>query len=211
MLGLRDPSQIVDFALATAKVVDPAGYAEFEAGKQAIGRRLGIDVDEDVLAQLTGDVCAVVSIDGKFGVRAELEDPDGVRGDAREDHGRAARVLRRRHRDRQGGRPLLRRRDRRRQELRASGVAEGALVVANNPLLASEVATRGARGRRGPGGRVRRGRPTPSSSPTPRSRSSGAGSQALGGSLFTGPLGDLLTSASASTDGLTGRLELKIE
>jgi hypothetical protein len=37
------------------------------------------------------------------------------------------------------------------------------------------------------------------------------GLQGLGGSLFTGPLGDLLASASASTDGLAGRFELKIE
>jgi hypothetical protein len=37
------------------------------------------------------------------------------------------------------------------------------------------------------------------------------GLEGLGGSLFTGPLGDLLTSATASTEGITGRLELKIE
>ena len=37
------------------------------------------------------------------------------------------------------------------------------------------------------------------------------GLEGLGGSLFTGPLGDLLLSTEASTDGLRGKLELEIE
>ena len=37
------------------------------------------------------------------------------------------------------------------------------------------------------------------------------GIQGLGGSLFTGPLGDILSSSEASTDGITGSLMLEIE
>jgi hypothetical protein len=37
------------------------------------------------------------------------------------------------------------------------------------------------------------------------------GLEGIGGSLFTGPLGDLFQSVSASTEGLSGRLELTID
>src|SRR6185503_12730383 len=79
-VSLRDPSQVVDFALAAAKVVNPAGYAQFETGKATIGRRLGIDVDDELLGQLTGDLAAVVTLDGNFGARAQLDDPDAFKG-----------------------------------------------------------------------------------------------------------------------------------
>ena len=208
VLGLRDPSQIVDFALATAEVVDPAGYAEFQSGKEQAGRRLGVDIDKDVLAQLTGDVSAVVSIDGKFGVRAELEDAaafeqtlakivDGLPQFS--DDISIAKA---------GGRfYTLTADDGKRYTL---GVAEGALVVASDLPLANQVATRPLVDAEGQEGAFVAAADAEQVANAALARLAG-GLQGLGGSLFTGPLGDLLTSTSASTDGLTGRLELKIE
>ena len=208
VLGLRDPSQIIDFAMATAEVVDPAGYAEFQSAKEQAGRRLGVNIDEDVIAQLTGDVSAVVSIDGKFGVRAELEDAaafertlakivDGLPQFS--DDITIAKA---------GGRFYRLSSDDGKQY--ALGVADGALVVASDLPLASEVANRGLVDAEGQEGAFVGTADAEQVANAALARLAG-GLQGLGGSLFTGPLGDLLTSASASTDGLTGRLELKIE
>jgi hypothetical protein len=210
VLALRDPSQIVNFGIAAAEVVDPAGYAEFEAAKAGVGKRLGIDVDRDVLDQLTGDVAAVATIDGRFGLRAELENAAAFEKTL-------AKVM--------DGLPefsddvTIRRSkgDTPSYEVTTSdgqtyavGVAEGALVVANDGDLASEVATRGlvdANGQQGAFVGVADAEQLVNAGLAQYR----GGLEGLGGSLFTGPLGDLLTSATASTEGITGQLRLAIE
>ena len=207
VLGLRDPSQIVDFALATAKVVDPAGYADFQSAKDQMERRLRIDIDEDVLAQLTGDVSAVASIDGKFGVRAELEDAAAFErtlakiADGLPEFSDDITITK------ADGRFYVLSSGGQRYAL---GVAEGALVVASDLPLASQVATRPLVDAEGQEGAFVAAADAEQVANAALARLAG-GLQGLGGSLFTGPLGDLLTSTSASTDGVTGRLELKIE
>ncbi len=210
LLGLRDPAQVIDFALATAKVVDPAGYAEFQSGKQSVGRRLGIDVDDDVLAQLTGDVAAAITIDGEFGVRAELEDADAFERtlakvmDGLPEFSDDVTVTKPKQGDRFYG---VASED---GDSFAVGVAEDALVVANNATLASEVATRGLVDAEGQEGAFVVAADAEQLANAAIARFSG-GLQGLGGTLFTGPLGDLLQSVSASTEGLTGHSELKID
>jgi len=209
-LGLRDPSQVIDFALATAKVVDPAGYAEFQSGKEAVGRRLGIDVDEDVLAQLSGNVAAVVSIDGNFGVRAELEDPDAFEGTL-------AKVMEELPRLADGVTVTEPKQGNRFYGVAtadgdsfAVGVAEDALVVANTAELASEVATRGLVDPGGAEGAFVATADAEQLANAAIARFAG-GLEGIGGTLFTGQLGDLFQSVTASTEGLSGRLELTID
>ena len=210
VLGLRDPSQLVDFGLATAKVLDPAGFAEFEAGKEAVGRRLGIDVDEDVLAQLTGDVSAAVTINGEFGLRAELEDADAFEGTL-------AKIMEGLPKFSDDVTVTLAKQGNRFYGVAtkdgdsfAVGVAEGALVVANTAVLASEVATRGLVDAEGQEGALVTLADAEQIANAALARFRG-GLEALGGSLFTGPLGDVLQSVEASTEGLSGRIELEIE
>ncbi len=208
VLGLRDPAQIVNFALATAEVVDPAGFAEVESAKQQAGRRLGVDIDQDVIAQLTGDVSAVVSIDGKFGVRAELDDAAAFERtlakimDGLPEFSDDVTIAK------AGGRYYtLSTEDGKRYAL---GVAEEALIVASDLPTATQVASRPVVDAEGQEGAFVASADAEQLANAVLGMAAG-GLQGLGGSLFTGPLGDLLTSASASTDGLTGRLELKIE
>ena len=209
-ISLRDPSQVIDFALEAAKVVDPAGYTQFQVGKQAIGRRLDIDVDEDVLAQLTGDVAAVVELDRKFGVRAELEDADAFEAtlakimDGLPEFAEGVTVTKLGRGDRfyevttpEG-------------ESYVTGVANGSLVVANDAGLASEVATRRLVDAEGQEGALVQAADAEKIANELIVRLAG-GLQGLGGSLFTGPLGELLSSAEASTEGIVGRLTLEIE
>jgi Protein of unknown function (DUF3352) len=75
-LGLRDPSQVVSFFEVAFQTLDPRGFGEYETGKRAIAQRFEIDLDEDVFGQLTGDLSVSVAVDGAFGARAEVADPD---------------------------------------------------------------------------------------------------------------------------------------
>ena len=74
--GLRDPSQVIAFFESTFQTIDPAGFGEYQTGKRAISQRFDIDVDEDLFGQLTGDLSVSVAVNGTFGARAEVEDPD---------------------------------------------------------------------------------------------------------------------------------------
>jgi hypothetical protein len=74
-LGLRDPAQLLEFAQATGRAIDPVGFVGFEEGKAQIERRLGVDLDKDVIDQIDGDLALSIGLDGKFGARAELKDP----------------------------------------------------------------------------------------------------------------------------------------
>ena len=100
-------------------------------------------MDRDVIGQLTGDVQAVATLDQKFGVRAEVEDPaafektlDKVMAGLPEyadgvtitKPGRGERLYAVATADGQ---------------TYAVGVADGALVMANDPGLAGEVVGRG--------------------------------------------------------------------
>lgn len=71
-VGLRDPSQIADFAQLAA---EEAGAGEIELAKSQISDRLGIDLDEDVIGQLTGEASVAVNLQGNVGFRSELADP----------------------------------------------------------------------------------------------------------------------------------------
>jgi hypothetical protein len=74
--GIRDPSQVVTFFEAAIQAVDPRSSGDYEAGKQAISQRLGVDLDEDLFGQLTGAMSVSVAVNGSFGARAEVKSPD---------------------------------------------------------------------------------------------------------------------------------------
>jgi Protein of unknown function (DUF3352) len=79
-VGLRDPSQLVTFFESALQAVDPDTYGDYEQGKRAIEGRLDIDVQRDVIDQLTGNLSVSASIDGDFAARAELKDADAFAG-----------------------------------------------------------------------------------------------------------------------------------
>jgi hypothetical protein len=74
--GLRDPSRLIAFFESAFQTLDPQGFGDYETGKRAISQRYDIDVDEDVFGQLTGDLSVSAAVNGAFGARAEVEDPD---------------------------------------------------------------------------------------------------------------------------------------
>ena len=74
-VGLRDPSQLVAFFESALQAVDPQTFGDYEQGKRALSAKLDLDIDKDVIAQLTGNLSVSATIDGEFGVRAEVKDP----------------------------------------------------------------------------------------------------------------------------------------
>ncbi|MDQ4048936.1 MAG: DUF3352 domain-containing protein, partial [Actinomycetota bacterium] len=74
--AVKDPAQIVDFAERAAQATDPAGFGDFETLKRAVEKELDIDIERDVLKQLEGEVAVTFAVNGNYGVRAELKDPD---------------------------------------------------------------------------------------------------------------------------------------
>ncbi len=75
-IGVRDIGQIVSFVETVAQAVSPSAYGDYSAAKTQIERRLGVDVEKDILDQLSGDISASISLEGKFGVRVEPKDPE---------------------------------------------------------------------------------------------------------------------------------------
>jgi hypothetical protein len=75
-VGLRDPGQLVAFFESALQAVDPGTSGEYEQAKRALSARLDLDVDEDLIGQLTGNLSVSATIAGEFGVRAEVKDPD---------------------------------------------------------------------------------------------------------------------------------------
>jgi Protein of unknown function (DUF3352) len=74
-VGLRDPSQLVAFFESALQAVDPQSFGDYEQGKRAIEAKLDLDVDKDLIAQLTGNLSVSVTIEGDFAARAEVKDP----------------------------------------------------------------------------------------------------------------------------------------
>jgi hypothetical protein len=73
--GVRNPAQLYTFGQTVARITDPAGYAKFVRDKAKASKDLGVNVDRDIFAQLTGNTAFSVALDGKFAVRADLRDP----------------------------------------------------------------------------------------------------------------------------------------
>jgi hypothetical protein len=76
-LGIRDPQQIYNFVISSLQAANPQQFGQLTAGKQQIGRKLGVDIDKDIVGQLTGNSALSVAADSKgdFAARADLKDP----------------------------------------------------------------------------------------------------------------------------------------
>jgi catechol 2,3-dioxygenase-like lactoylglutathione lyase family enzyme len=72
--GVRNPAQTLRF-YAAALGLNPITARQYSTGKAKLNRQLGIDIDRDVIDQLTGDATGSVSLTGGFAFRAQVADP----------------------------------------------------------------------------------------------------------------------------------------
>jgi Protein of unknown function (DUF3352) len=218
--GIRDPAQIVRFAEAAGQAIDPRGFADYARARRTIDARLDISIDEDLIGQLGGDLSASVAPDGGFGVRAELKDPTAFERTLAKIAGvlpsfaRGAGLGAVRIEKPAGGDDLYAARQADGDAV-FFGVLDDVLVVAGSLERARELVSEEPEPVDGAEGAVVTSSDAEELANAVIRRFGPAlglgGLEGFGAQLFTGPLGDLGGSVSASTDGLRGRVELEIE
>jgi uncharacterized protein DUF3352 len=73
--GIRNLAQTVRFGEQVARITDPAGYAKYTRDKAKLSKQLGVNIDRDVIGQLTGNATVSVAVDGGMALRADVRDP----------------------------------------------------------------------------------------------------------------------------------------
>jgi hypothetical protein len=210
--GLRDPSQIVDFAEQAGKAVNPRDFNDFQTAKRQIDRQLGVNIDQDIVEQLTGDVSVNVNVNGDFGARAEVKDPAAFERTL-------ARVARLAPRISQGQIRSVRKSGDLYQAVDNSGetivfgVDDRVFVASNDASRARRLSSASGEAVPGAEGSVAFTADAERVADQAIERLApqiGLGG-ALGGQLFTGPLGGLTGSVSTDTDGMRGSFKLGID
>ena len=219
-LGIRDLAHIVKFAENAGQAVDPAGFGDYAKAKKTIDTQLGVSLDDDLVGQLTGNVSSSVSADGKFGVRAELRDPQAFERTLAKvadvlpnfAEGAGFGIVSLSKPNGGNGFYALAQPD---GDAVVFGVIDDVLVVANDPARADELAAQEPSAVSGAKGSV----VVSTDAQQLANALLGQFGPALGlgdlggigGALFTRPLGDLNGHVSASSDELRGKLTLAID
>ncbi len=217
-VGLRDPAQVFSFGESAAQAVNPRGYSDYQTAKATIERRLGIDIDDDLIGQLEGDASLSISTQGAVAARIQLADeaafkrtlsklekelPEILSGSS----GSTTRLTK------AGDFSVLRSSD---GDTVAYAVVDGSLVISNRLARAQQVARQepepvaGAKGALAMKADAQQLFLQALRSQGTALPGGGIG-QALGGQLIAGPLDELTGSATTSKDGITGRLRLTFD
>jgi hypothetical protein len=74
-IGVRDPAHVITYYESVLKSATPAVYKAFLKKKAMAEKTLGVNIDRDLVGQLTGNSAISVSLSGDFAIRADLRDP----------------------------------------------------------------------------------------------------------------------------------------
>lgn len=211
--GIKDPTQIVDFAERAGQAIDPGGYGDYAQAKRTIERQLDVDIENDLLDQLEGDMAITFAVNGKFGARSKVKDPrrfdqtlaklgkvlpDVAESATGESVGYA--------KPKKGGDfYALATAD---GDSVVYGVVDGVFVLANDPRTAGQLSTEDTKPIAGSRGSVVVNADAAQLVQQILGQLGGAG---LAGAVVTGPLGDLTGSVSTETSGLTGSFTLNFK
>jgi Protein of unknown function (DUF3352) len=219
-VSLRDPSQLIEFAQATGKSVDPNGFGGgLATGKAELNRQLGIDIDEDLIGQLTGDLAVSVTLDGKFGARAELKDPAAFEDALAKVAKRLPEMLKGITGEKVGlATPTS---DEDFYAVATAdgtnvvfGVVEDVFVIANDPKIAGTLATDQLKAVPGAKGSLVLNASAEQLAQEIISQAAGQDfdlTELIGGKIVTRPLDELNGSVETSTSGLSGSFELTLD
>ena len=218
-VGLRDPAQLFTFGESAAQAVSPDQYADYSAGKAAAERRLGIDIDEDLIAQLEGDASLSISTRGDVGVRIALADEAKFSDTLAKLEKELPRFISRTGGSRTrltkaGDVTILSSAD---GDTIAYKVEDGALLISDKPARVEQLSgeqpvdVQGAKG-----ALVMQADAQQLVLEALRSRGGSLGGggglgQALGGRIVAGALDQVTGSAEASKDGITGKFTLTFD
>jgi len=215
--GLRRLAQSFKFGEQTAQATDPSGFGDYLTARKQLERKLGIDVQRDLIDQFSGNASVSVDVRGKFGLRSELQDPRRFESTLEKLADRLPDVARQ-----LGGKPIGIAKPKGGQDFYALatpdgqsfafGVVDDAFVLANDSGKAGALAAAkpevvdGAKG-----AVVMRANAQELAQQALQSFGGVTGLQGIGASLFLGPLGDLTGSLSSSPDGLRGSIRLSFD
>jgi hypothetical protein len=203
-VGLRNAQQLIAFVQNTAKAVDPEGFAKFQSKKDAAGSLAGIDIDRDLIGQLTGATSVTGGLDGSWALRSEPKDPaaleqsiarlvaKGKAGDLRFKESDGLVELT----DESGEKFYF-------------GIVDGKLVASPDATKAKAAASAPAQAVPGAKGALVA---VADGEAIAKSVLAGMGGNgALGGQFFTGPIGDLTAWMTSGPDAMRGRLKLTVK
>jgi hypothetical protein len=216
-LGIRDPAQVVQFAERAAQAVDPQGFGQYALAKKTLDAQLGISIDDDLIGALTGDVSGSFGLDGRFGARAELKDPEAFERTLAKVapalppllRGAGSGPVTLKKPGARGGLYVLR-------EAHGDdyffGVVDGRFVVASDRARAARLATEDPTSVPDAEGAVVIGADGAQLA-NEFLRLSGftTGLDAFGARLFTGALGDVTGSVAAEPDGVHGSFKVELD
>lgn len=215
-MGLRGFDQIVKFAEGAAQATSPSDFGSYESAKRTIERQLRLDLQKDVIDQLSGDISATVSPTGATGgLVAEVEDAD----EFEDTLAKVARVLPAVVRSTSGGGRASVRKVGGLYSATSSGgsIAFGMVgdkfVLSDNPISARLAASAPSERVGGAEGAFAMKADAGQLVTRALSQMGGSGGlgTALGAQVFAGPLGDLTGSVKADTKGISGKVSLTFD
>lgn len=208
--GVKDPTQIIDFAESAARAIGPGGFGDYARAKRTIEKQLDLSIENDLLKQLEGDLSITFSVDGKFGARTRVKDPRAFDRTL----AKLGKVLPDVAQSAVGG-SVGYAKPKKGGDFYALaaadgssvvyGVVKGVFVLANDPKVAGRLASESTKKIPGGDGSVV---VNADAGQLVQRLLGGAG---LAGALVTGPLGELTGSMSADTSGLTGNFKLTFD
>lgn len=214
--GLRGVDQIVKFAENAGQAVNPSEFGSYETAKSTIEKQLKLDLEKDVLEQLSGDITASASPSGaSLGLKAEVKDPDAFKDTLAS----VTKVLPAIARSSGGTRVVIRKSGdlysaRSSTGSLAYGLVGDTFVLSQTPSGARTIASAPTESVEGAEGAFAMKADAGQLVTRAIGQLGSSGGQlggALGAQLFAGPLGDLTGSVKASTDGVGGKITLTFD
>jgi hypothetical protein len=206
--GVRNPAQIVSFAQQAAQITNPTGYATYARDKQRLSKQIGVDVDRDLIGQLTGDATLSVGVDGTIAARADVRDPAAAAATLKKVAPRLVKFARKRGKTvtLTTAQNLYVFTNANRKKL-AFGVIGKSFVLANDPARAAQIAAQSPSTVSGAKGSL----VVFSDARALANAIAAKRGQGVAAQIVTSALGDLTGSAQTETDGISGTVKLQIK
>jgi hypothetical protein len=213
-LGIRGLDQTERWAESVAHAVSPTSYSNFVANKKKIKSQFGLDLDKDLIDQLSGNASISLDIQGHFAARVEPKDPAALSKTL----GKFARVAPE-FAQGAGLRGAKLTRVRGLYRLTGSdgksiyyGMVGKVFALSNNPASLAQIASDTPQPVPGAKGAVAINSDIGKVLSEVISQAAGGGlGGSFGGSLATAPLGNLTGWFNSSTGGITGHEKLEIK
>jgi hypothetical protein len=213
-LGIRGLDQTERWAESVAHAVSPTSYSNFVANKKKIKSQFGLDLDKDLIDQLSGNASISLDIQGHFAARVEPKDPAALSKTL----GKFARVAPE-FAQGAGLRGAKLTRVRGLYRLTGSdgksiyyGMVGKVFALSNNPASLAQIASDTPQPVPGAKGAVAINSDIGKVLSEVISQAAGGGlGGSFGGSLATAPLGNLTGWFNSSTSGITGHEKLEIK